>query len=85
MAIRPVFAGKAFASMGFSASPAMVSIRPNVFPARETPGRRRAWKPSLQRAGSQQLDGEGRGVPAFRVAVPKMWRKPPSSSPGGGA
>ena len=37
VAVRPVFAGKAFASVVFSASPAMVSIRPNVFAARETP------------------------------------------------
>jgi electron transfer flavoprotein alpha subunit len=35
VAIRPVYAGKAFASVSFSASPAMMSVRPNVFPARE--------------------------------------------------
>jgi electron transfer flavoprotein alpha subunit len=33
--VRPVFAGKAFASVGFSGSPAILSIRPNAFPARE--------------------------------------------------
>jgi electron transfer flavoprotein alpha subunit len=37
VAVRPVFAGKAFASVGFSASPALISIRPNVFSARENP------------------------------------------------
>ncbi len=35
VAIRPVYAGKAFASVSFSASPAIMSVRPNVFPARE--------------------------------------------------
>ena len=35
VAIRPVFAGKAFSTISFSASPAMVSIRPNVFQAQE--------------------------------------------------
>ena len=34
-ATRPVFSGKAFASLEVDASPAMVSIRPNVFPAVE--------------------------------------------------
>ncbi len=37
VAVRPVFAGKAFASVAFSASPAMLSIRPNVFQAKENP------------------------------------------------
>lgn len=35
LAVRPVFSGKAFASVTFSGSPALLSIRPNVFPARE--------------------------------------------------
>jgi electron transfer flavoprotein alpha subunit len=34
-AVRPVFSGKAFATVAFSASPALVSIRPNVFQAQE--------------------------------------------------
>lgn len=38
VATRPVFSGKAFSTVTFSASPALVSIRPNVFPATETPG-----------------------------------------------
>ncbi len=36
--IRPVYAGKAFARVGFRASPALFSIRPNVFPPRQVPG-----------------------------------------------
>ncbi len=37
VAERPVFAGKAFSTVSFSASPALVSIRPNVFQAKENP------------------------------------------------
>ena len=37
VAIRPVFSGKAFASLTFSASPAMLSVRPNSFQAQERP------------------------------------------------
>ena len=36
-AVRPVYAGKAFARVGFKASPALVSIRPNVFQPTEAP------------------------------------------------
>jgi len=36
-AVRPVYAGKAFSTITFSASPALVSIRPNVFQAQESP------------------------------------------------
>ena len=35
---RPVYAGKAYARMRFTDSPALVSIRPNVFPAVEKAG-----------------------------------------------
>ncbi len=35
VAVRPVFSGKAFASLTFSASPAMLSVRPNAFQAQE--------------------------------------------------
>ena len=35
VAVRPVFAGKAFASVSFKASPAILSIRPNVFSGAE--------------------------------------------------
>lgn len=38
VATRPVFSGKAFSTVTFSASPALVSIRPNVFAAQENPG-----------------------------------------------
>ena len=36
VAERPVFSGKAFASLAFTATPAILSIRPNAFPALET-------------------------------------------------
>lgn len=36
-ALRPIYAGKAFARVSFSASPALVSIRPNVFQPIEAP------------------------------------------------
>ncbi len=35
---RPVYAGKAYAKLRFVDAPALVSIRPNVFPATERPG-----------------------------------------------
>lgn len=38
VAVRPIFAGKAFATVAFSASPALVSIRPNVFGTQEIGG-----------------------------------------------
>lgn len=38
VAIRPIFSGKAFSTVSFAASPALVSIRPNAFQARENPG-----------------------------------------------
>jgi electron transfer flavoprotein alpha subunit len=37
-AIRPVFSGKAFSSVAFSASPCLLSIRPNSFGAAESEG-----------------------------------------------
>ena len=38
LARRPVYAGKAYATVGFRKSPAIVSLRPNVFAAQETGG-----------------------------------------------
>ncbi len=35
VATRPVYAGKAFAKVAFQANPALVSLRPNLFPAEE--------------------------------------------------
>ncbi len=35
---RPVFAGKAYARLAFGGSPALISIRPNVFPVQERAG-----------------------------------------------
>ncbi len=37
VAVRPVFSGKAFATVTFAASPAVISVRPNVFQAEESP------------------------------------------------
>ncbi|MFH1765074.1 MAG: electron transfer flavoprotein subunit alpha/FixB family protein, partial [Gemmatimonadota bacterium] len=37
VAVRPVFSGKAFATLTFSASPAILSVRPNTFQAQESP------------------------------------------------
>lgn len=37
--LRPQFAGKAYARIRMPSSPALISLRPNVFPAKETPGR----------------------------------------------
>lgn len=57
LAIRPIFAGKSFATMGFSSSPALLSIRPNVFPAREAPaaGTVEAFTPTALDPGSWTL------------------------------
>jgi len=35
---RPVYSGKVYATVGFKKSPAVVSLRPNVFPAKEVAG-----------------------------------------------
>ncbi len=37
VAVRPVFSGKAFSTLTFAARPAVLTIRPNVFPAKENP------------------------------------------------
>ncbi len=54
-AVRPVFSGKAFATVAFSASPVLLSIRPNVFQAREreAPGTVEAFAPQGLDSGSQ--------------------------------
>ena len=38
VAVRPMFAGKAIATVAFSQLPALISVRPNVFRPRERPG-----------------------------------------------
>jgi len=38
VAVRPVFSGKAFSTVSSAATPVLVSIRPNVFPAQEAQG-----------------------------------------------
>ncbi|MXW16102.1 MAG: electron transfer flavoprotein subunit alpha/FixB family protein [Gemmatimonadetes bacterium] len=52
---RPVFAGKALARVRALAAPALLSIRPNVFPARRAP--REAVKDDLSAAGSETPAG----------------------------
>lgn len=37
VAVRPMYAGKAFATVRFASRPALVSVRPNVFQPRESP------------------------------------------------
>ena len=52
---RPVFSGKAFAKLEIDATPALVSIRPNVFPAVERPktGKVATSTPDLTLSGSR--------------------------------
>ncbi len=65
---RPVYAGKAYMRLRMLQSPALVSLRPNVFPVRNTPGRgvvetlaldpgtARTRVVGFERAERQQLD-----------------------------
>jgi electron transfer flavoprotein alpha subunit len=57
--VRPVYSGKAFATVGFSASPAILSVRPNAFGASPNPA-----SGSVQVYEPQGLDGVGS---SFRV------------------
>jgi electron transfer flavoprotein alpha subunit len=52
LATRPVYAGKAYVTVGFKKSPAILSLRPNVFVADEKPaaGAVEALKPALDEA-----------------------------------
>ncbi len=59
VAVRPIFSGKAFASLTFSASPAMLSIRPNVFQAQE----------SAAGGGVEAFNPEGLDPSVWRVRV----------------
>jgi electron transfer flavoprotein alpha subunit len=59
VAVRPIFSGKAFASLTFSASPAMLSIRPNVFQAQE----------SAAGGGVEAFNPEGLDPSAWTVRV----------------
>jgi electron transfer flavoprotein alpha subunit len=56
-AVRPVFSGKVFATVAFSASPALLSIRPNVFQASEleASGTVETFVPQGVESGSQGL------------------------------
>lgn len=57
LAVRPIFSGKAFATVAFSAAPALLSIRPNVFQPREQPasGTVEAFAPQGVDSGSGGL------------------------------
>ncbi len=66
--LRPQFAGKAYARLRMPTSPALISLRPNVFPATDTPGRgevetldaeadaRRTRVTAFERGEREQLD-----------------------------
>ena len=78
-AVRPVFSGKAFATVEFAASPALLSIRPNAFQAREqvASGAVEAFAPQgLDSASSglrvkefQATGGESKDVAAASIVV----------------
>jgi electron transfer flavoprotein alpha subunit len=57
LAVRPVFSGKAFATVAFSAVPALLSVRPNVFQPRElsAPGSVEAFASSAADSGTRGL------------------------------
>jgi electron transfer flavoprotein alpha subunit len=56
-AVRPIFAGKAFATVAFAASPALLSIRPNVFQAEE-----QAASGTVETFVPQGLEAASRGL-----------------------
>ena len=71
-ALRPVYAGKAFAHVRLNASPAVVTIRPNVFQPTENPaaGTVEAFSPSLDPQGPKVkvLERKAAGDGALDVA-----------------
>ena len=78
-AVKPVFSGKAFATVEFAASPALLSIRPNAFQAREqvASGAVEAFAPQgLDSASSglrvkefQATEGESKDVAEASIVV----------------
>ncbi len=50
---RPMYAGKAYARLGFREAPALASLRPNVFGPRERPGRGEVERIELEPAPSR--------------------------------
>jgi len=69
-AVRPIYAGKAFARMSFSDSPAVVSIRPNVFQPAEAPaaGTVDAYTVDVPAVGSRVIGFEAAGSGQLDVA-----------------
>jgi electron transfer flavoprotein alpha subunit len=69
-AVRPVYAGKAFARVAFAASPAMVSIRPNAFQPveRAAAGAVEAFTPQVSSAGSRVVGFSASGGGQMDVA-----------------
>jgi electron transfer flavoprotein alpha subunit len=55
--VRPVYSGKAFATVEFSASPALLSIRPNAFQPQPSPA-----SGTVQGFEADGLDGVGSGL-----------------------
>ena len=75
-AIRPVYAGKAFAHLGLAATPALVSIRPNVFQPVETPaaGAVSTFAPAVDAGAwkTRVVERKAAGDGALDVAEAKM-------------
>jgi electron transfer flavoprotein alpha subunit len=68
---RPVYAGKAILTVGFKATPALASLRPNVFSASEgRPARRRAVE--SDRAAGRAREGARRNRRASTAAAGKL-------------
>ena len=68
---RPVFSGKAFANLEIDASPALVSIRPNVFQATEQAGAGEVstFTPEIDSAGLRRRVVERKGASEGTVDV----------------
>ena len=70
LVVRPVFAGKALARVRLPCSPAVVSLRPNVFPAKELPGPATPAELLADRAAAEAPTSSGSrdgGVGGYRV------------------
>ncbi len=68
--VRPIYAGKAFARLTLHATPALVSIRPNLFPAkeREAAGEVETFTPELPAAKTRVVSVEATSGGALDVA-----------------
>ncbi len=71
-ALRPIYAGKAFARIRFEAVPAVLSLRPNVFPPRESEGAGavESYEPAVDRDawGTRVLEFQAAGGGDLDVA-----------------